>query len=298
MVLPLIECTPAPCQGAIVAEGLTSNKKAINVLEHINQPKLFHQCGQEKKIALRYGAGCDQKFGVTTISYADRKAVFAAGANESNEAFEDWYGLPDLEIEDQNIWDGSLKTNQSIGSQEIEFSSIENPVVFVANNKAAGDRAIVQLKSKRVWAAGSKTWFKLAKKGIWVEGCADGLGLESLPKVWESPLFNVQKNDITILTHESAAENWRSKNWDALATYCSHHIQSSSEIQSADFVFWTSGTQFQNFNHLTKSTAVHACASGETLTQLRQSGIEPIVFPTIQTFHQWKTNAIPSPIEG
>ena len=35
---------------------------------------------------------------------------------------------------------------------------------------------------KRVWAAGTKTWFELAKKGIWVEGSADAFGLEFLSK--------------------------------------------------------------------------------------------------------------------
>ena len=32
MVLPLIECVPAPCQGAIVAECLPANKQAVELL--------------------------------------------------------------------------------------------------------------------------------------------------------------------------------------------------------------------------------------------------------------------------
>jgi uroporphyrinogen-III synthase len=132
-----------------------------------------------------------------------------------------------------------------------------------------------------------------------VEGCADGLGLESLPKVWTNPLLGIQKNDVTILTHESAAKKWQLKSWSAVATYRNHvSPETPSGIQAADIVFWTSGTQFQNFRHLVKSTATHVCASGETLEQLKRCGIEPIVFPTIQSFQQWKTNAILSPIEG
>lgn len=299
MVLPLFECAPAPCQGAIVAEGLATNKKAIEILNRINQTKLFDQCVQEKKIALQYGAGCDQKFGVTTISYADREAVFAAGQNETNETFEDWHGLPDLEIDDKIIWDGSQQSDHSVNFQALESTPVSNSVVFVAHDRAITEQFRHQLKSKRVWSAGTKTWLKMAKKGIWVEGCADGLGLESLLNVWESPLINIQKNDVTILTHELAAENRKSKNWNTVATYRTQHILGSSvETQNADIIFWTSGTQFQNFKHAAKSTAIHACASGETLTQIRRSGIEPIVFPTIQSFQQWKTNVIPLPIEG
>ena len=68
------------------------------------------------------------------------------------------------------------------------------PVVYVANYKAVEQKEIIeQLKAKRVWAAGTKTWFELAKKGIWVEGCADAFGLEFLQTAWQMPLFNISK---------------------------------------------------------------------------------------------------------
>ena len=57
MLLPLIECVPAPCQGAIVAEAHSENKKAIEVLEKINDKKLFADCVNEKKAASQYGKG-------------------------------------------------------------------------------------------------------------------------------------------------------------------------------------------------------------------------------------------------
>jgi hydroxymethylbilane synthase len=298
MVLPLIECTPAPCQGAIVVEALNSNVKAVKVLECINQPKLFAQCVKEKKIALHYGAGCDQKFGVTTISYGDHETVFAAGVNGRNEPFEDWFGLPDLELENRTIWDGTVHKTTSV-PLEMKTESISTPIVFVANDKAAEGSTFQAIKNKRLWAAGSKTWFKLATKGLWVEGCSDGLGLESLHNVWASPLLNIQKTDVTLLTHTSAASNWRLKDWNTVASYRTEYMQQApTEVQSADIVFWSSGSQFRNFNHQTKSTAIHVCASGETKVYLKRSGVEPIVFPTIQSFQLWKTSIIPSPIEG
>ena len=71
MLLPLIECVPAPCQGAIVAEANPENQKAVEVLNRINDTKLMEACVQEKKTARQYGVGCLQKFGVTTISYGN-----------------------------------------------------------------------------------------------------------------------------------------------------------------------------------------------------------------------------------
>jgi len=68
MLLPLIECVPAPCQGAIVAEANPLNKKAVEILNIINDSKLMQACIQEKQTAIQYGVGCLQRFGRTTIN--------------------------------------------------------------------------------------------------------------------------------------------------------------------------------------------------------------------------------------
>lgn len=302
MVLPLIECTPAPCQGAIVAEALPQNKKAIEVLSSINKTKFLEQCIQEKKTALRYGAGCDQKFGVATISYTNREAMLASGRNELGSEFTDWYNLPEIETEGKTLWDGStVKTSSAASLQTPDNLSID--IAFISNDFAVSLTIESWLKGKRIWVAGSKTWFKLAKKGIWVEGCSDGRGLESLSKVWESPLIRIEKDKVTILTHKQAADNWGAKGWTAVGTYHTiANVQNASaqvnQIQSSDIIFWSSANQFHQLKHWVKGTAVHACASGETFNQLKNSGIEPIVFPTIESFQQWKSSIIPSPIEG
>lgn len=301
MVLPLIECTPAPCQGAIVAEALPHNKRAVEILNAINRVDCFEACMNEKKIALHYGAGCDQKFGVTTIQYASHSAIFASGADESEHEFNDWHGLSDVDINEKMIWDGSgLKTSNAIPIDGVP--EISDDIIFVANARAVHAKIENQLTGKRIWAAGSKTWLKLAARGLWVEGCADGLGLASLADTWASRLVNINKNNTTILTHQTAAIQWKEKGWHALGTY---HIDSNisvnaaeaEQLQSADFLFWSSANQYQQFKHWVKPGALHACASGETFNQIKSSGVQPILFPTIESFQQWKIN-IPSPTEG
>lgn len=47
MLLPLIECVPAPCQGAIVAEALPENKKAVAILQAINDSLLYKTCAAD-----------------------------------------------------------------------------------------------------------------------------------------------------------------------------------------------------------------------------------------------------------
>jgi hydroxymethylbilane synthase len=103
MLLPLIECVPAPCQGAIVAESNPENEKAVEILNTINDNKLMQACVQEKQTAIQYGVGCLQRFGVTTISYGDASTgsaeiVYAAGKDSNNNTFSKWNGLPQLDI--------------------------------------------------------------------------------------------------------------------------------------------------------------------------------------------------------
>ena len=99
MLLPLIECVPAPCQGAIVAEAHHLNTKAIEVLQKINEEELFADCYAEKKEAIKYGAGCIQKFGVTTLHTKNGKYLYAAGKDSEGTEFVKWNPLPGIKIE-------------------------------------------------------------------------------------------------------------------------------------------------------------------------------------------------------
>ncbi len=218
MLLPLIECVPAPCQGAIVAEANPANKKAVEILNTINDTKLMQACTQEKQTAIQYGAGCLQRFGVTTISYGSNEIIYAAGKDSNDNSFSKWTGLPELNIGNKNFF----STTDFMGSffqyqYNDEPTTINEAIVYVANYKAAEKEEIIeQLQTKQVWAAGTKTWFELAKKGIWVEGSADAFGLEFLLTPWQMPLFNISKEEVAIVTNNSSASNMERKRMENL----------------------------------------------------------------------------------
>src|SRR6187431_1210450 len=98
MLLPLIECVPAPCQGAIVAEAHFSNVKAVEVLKKVNHGALHADCYVEKKVAVKYGAGCIQKFGVTTLPTKNSNCLYAAGKDSEGTEFVKWDPLPGITI--------------------------------------------------------------------------------------------------------------------------------------------------------------------------------------------------------
>jgi uroporphyrinogen-III synthase len=171
-------------------------------------------------------------------------------------------------------------------------SNINESIVYVANYKATQQKNMIeQLQSKTVWAAGSKTWFELANKNIWVQGCADAFGLAFLKSVWQMPLLNIHAEEVAIVTNNISATKWQQKGWKAYGTY--HTVEKKSEavatqIQQADIIFWTSQRQYLQFKEVLKPTAQHVCPYGETAEQFNAIGIEPIVFPNIKAFIQWK----------
>jgi uroporphyrinogen-III synthase len=66
----------------------------------------------------------------------------------------------------------------------------------------------------------------------------------------------------------------------------------AEKIAVADFIFWSSFSQYQFYGQFSKATAVHACAGGETAALLKQQGIEPVIFPTIKSFEEWRRSSI------
>ena len=60
-----------------------------------------------------------------------------------------------------------------------------------------------------VWAPGTETWFALAERGVWVEGCAEGLGFGALAPLFALPLLQLPPAaDWLVFTHAGAEAQW------------------------------------------------------------------------------------------
>jgi hypothetical protein len=252
----------------------------------------------EKKEAIKYGAGCIQKFGVTTLRTKNDKYLYAAGKDSEGTEFVKWSPLPGIKIE------GSLFSSTEVmkGFFDYEWSNeeieIKKPVAFVANYKGIqGQSEVKNLSNKTIIASGTKTWFELSKKGYWVTASADALGFEFLLSSLNMPLLNIQAEDISILTHEIAAERWRKKGYNAVSNYKllpKNDETIRESIIVAEAIFWTSFSQYEFYGKYAKPDAKHLCAGGETAELLKRAGVEPVIFPTIKAFEQWRRSSIPS----
>lgn len=293
MVLPLIECVPAPCQGAIVAEAHPANRGAVSILRTINDAELMNACIEEKRTAKQYGIGCLQRFGVTSIRYGNKQIFYAAGKDSNGESFSNWTGLPEIKGNGKTIFSTTDTMGGFFSYQYVsEIPYIRESIAYIANYKAAEQQEIIaQLKTKRIWVAGTKTWLELAKKGLWVEGSADAFGLEFLQSPWQMPLIGISKKETAIVTNKQSAAIWQSKGWTTYGTYATTEKYSpeiETKIRQADIIFWTSYRQYEQYRNVIKEDALHVCPHGETAEQFKTAGLQPLVFPNIKAFQQWK----------
>lgn len=293
MLLPLIDCVPAPCQGAIVAEANPTHKRAVELLHAINEPALYHTAFAEKKTGMLYGTGCLQQFGVTSIQTHQGHYLYAAGKDETGQSFAAWDPLPSLSIDPRDVFSSTDHMREFFTYEwRAALPEIKEPVVFIANYKLL-DGVInkVALKDKVILVSGTKTWFELARQGYWVSAGADALGFDYLLPSLSMPLFGITAKDILILTHEAAAQRWQKKGLAAACTYKLIPVFNPTlfeQIANASAICWSSYAQFTAYGHHAKTGVIHICAGGETATQLKQAGIDPVIFPTIKAFEQWR----------
>lgn len=297
MFLPLIECVPAPCQGAIVAEAHPHNKKMIALLKLINDEGLYEEAKNEKQEALHYGAGSLQQFGVTTITTSPGvKFIYAAGKNANGQPFTRWKGLPIIETYGKKIFNTADFMGGFFITEYQKFNNnIDEPAIYIANYKALRQKeGLENIYSKRIWTSGTKTWIELAKQGLWVEGSADGIGLESLKPVLSQPIVNLTQQDLHVITHSDGAKHWLKKGWKTTSAYSIHKKENPElfqQITRADIIFWTSVHQFLQYKDVLKEKVLHLSPCGETASLLKIHGIDPIIFPTIKSFEQWRKSS-------
>ncbi|MBU3714923.1 MAG: hydroxymethylbilane synthase [Ferruginibacter sp.] len=299
MILPLIECTPATGQGAIVAEAVAENKDAVALLRRITDKDITADIQTERKFAADHGHGCSQAFGAVKVNLADGAGfTYLSGLNSDGSHFSEWHSDFSAINEDWNIFSTTDYMKDFFGySFSEKYPEIKEEAVFVASHKILQvDGISDMLQTKKVWAAGTKTWFALSKTGIWVEGCADGLGLQNIETNLSSPLISIQKQHLHIITNSHSALNWQKEGYLASGLYVLQPNLSTKivdKLKVADAVFWTSYQQFLHYGLDVKSNAKHICLPGKTARLLREQGITPIVIPAIKAFNAWRVKNIP-----
>jgi hypothetical protein len=198
-------------------------------------------------------------------------------------------------------WDGSVPTPTnatSLVDATALAQRLESPAVFIAHSRALPANGAAALQGRFVWTSGSKSWFALAAQGVWVNGCAEGLGAEATASIVAEPVLRLPPPDRwAVLTHAGAEDPWQTGRWsgaNVIATYSitDGGLPDSGALPAATHVFWHSVQQFERGRGLASASACHATGPGKTFEHVKRAGMRNLqAFPSVVEWREWTAKA-------
>lgn len=304
MILPLRECPAAPAQGALAVECRKKDSEVLTALQKLHDPGTYEHVSLEREILGLWGGGCHQRLGATAISQdLLGNLLYIRGVKPDGAAVEELrWNRPALETgswDEARVWDGASWRVQSEKNQRAEISASFLPApetfrqaaVFIAHSRALPEQAEEILENSRTWTSGVSSWFRLASRGVWVEGCTEGFGfLETVPTFEERVLQLPPLEKWKILTHRDAADGWEKWNSTVIPTYevkREYSKDAKEALKKATHIFWSSGSQFDELKEWVPVGARHACGAGKTAKLLNERGLSPRIFPSVEEWRKW-----------
>jgi hydroxymethylbilane synthase len=276
MVLPLRANPAAPAQGALAIEIKRARSDLRALLAQINCPATFETVAREREILRGYGGGCHQKIGASVLRRPYGEITFLRGLADDGRVLDN-YSLASSQtrppkISREQMW--PLKpADADWYKREAIPATIPDAPLWIAKAAALPDDVTIAA-SQLVWASGLRTWERLAERGVWVNGCAEGLGEQEHPQI--DTLAGARIKWVK-LTHEDAPDE---NGMQPLPTYRLVTNDKSPALEGRKYFFWTSGSAFERalmLNPWLKSS-VHSCGPGNTQRALGRKGIEAHVF--------------------
>ena len=286
MILPLSVCPTAPAQGALAVECRTVDDKTRRVLASL------HHAPTERLVSLELDtwrhSGYDAALGVTAISHPELgDLVWQSGGADSELAWQS-PARPGC----SRPFDGGQTQIRNPRRSAVDFGA--NTRAVFASHWRAVPRDQDLSAEIRVWVSGISSWFKLAKRGIWIEGCGDNLGFRHLAPTLNTPVLQLPPlRDWAVLTHRDARRSWDGSDMGRiLETYQLASPEPLDDLRSAarssSHFYWGSARQYLAMAPWLPATAHHACGPGKTAGFLRDQGIVNLsLFPSRREWRRW-----------
>ncbi len=279
MIIPLSLNPTAPGQGILCVECRNEDTEVKKILSTLHSPLSEKSVQKERAQLKKYGGGCHQRFGSTLLSVGSNDWLRTYGATESGIPLDEYDGIEKPDVTHPWI------SNSQCFKKEIFPISIETNSVFLCHSQT--------LKSfthppKHLWTAGTKTWFAAAKKGFWVEGCADGFGMSHLSFLRNASWTKVPPIiEWEILTHESAVSSWDHPQVKSTYRLIPLEIDSQSinSLKKYDGIYWQSSEHYTHLKDYISTECKHFCGPGKTKDELLKMGIVAKIYPSPQI---WK----------
>jgi len=275
MVLPLRDQPGAPAQGALAVEIATGRADVHERAAAISHAPTRLAVDREREILSAYGGGCHQAVGATVL-VRDYGVVTSVRARPDTGGVDERWTLTSAQVLPPKasaalVWPRTDERPDRDGADRrpLEVDQPRGDAGFwVARANALPEGWSVS-PDQFVWAAGSRTWRKLAARGIWVHGCTDGLGDDEAPGI---DLLAGREVRWRRLTHAGAGPAALDLDTDALATYVVEE-RLPDDMPARTHFFWTSGSLFLRALARWPELAArwHASGPGRTRRVIREA---------------------------
>jgi hydroxymethylbilane synthase len=299
MVLPLSACPGAPAQGALAIECRAGDARTRAILAAIDDAPTRAAVAAERALLAARGGGCHQRFGATQVEVAGLGTLLYlreedAGVLRPLELrWSSAVPLPPVPAQ-RRAWDGSTAAAPAAepladAAARAAQALRDAPALFVAHRRALPALPPQVLNAcPHVWVPGTESWYALAERGIWVEGCAEGLGFAALEPWLAAPLLDLPPEAAwRVFTHAGAEAQWRAGH--IVATYA--HAEAAGGApppRDTTHYYWHSGAQFERWRAAIAPEAHHACGPGKTAAHLQAAGVTRLdVFPSAAQWRAW-----------
>jgi hydroxymethylbilane synthase len=307
MVLPLSACPGAPAQGALAIECRADDAAMLALLQGIDDAPTRRAVAAERALLAERGGGCHERFGATQLEVPELGALLYLREAQQQGA-EMSLGPPQLRwtpatplpapTGSVRAWDGSrvgrspiepLEAGRALSAQRLPSAR----ALFITHRRALPEgHAAAVPAAAHVYVPGVDTWCALAQQGIWVEGCAEGLGATALEPLLAEPLLQLPALcEWLVYTHAEAVGGW---SWGQIIATYRHRAPAGPGAGSdappwdATHLYWHSSAQFEHARTRLPAEAQHACGPGKTYEHLRGAGVHNLrMFPSPTHWREW-----------
>ena len=292
MIMPASKFPWAASQGALAVEMHDKNPhagKIKQILSSIHHEPTEQAVKRERKAFNEYGGGCHLAVGVAVMASKNRFVHSHRGKQDDKnievlsiepsvakvQAQKVFVGMPD---EDKLMSKTPLEASIDCAGRDVFATS---SYVFKAMQNTD--------KMQGLWAAGTKTWQKLAQANHWVNGAADSLGEEQLKQFEASALLTLMRGasfNWLVLSGEEAYSGLG----QVVETYSRALVPVSDgfkkQILATSDFFWTSIHQYKAYVQAFPEIASkrHWCGLGKTFDSFAAESINVIAVSGINEF--------------
>jgi hydroxymethylbilane synthase len=281
-VLPISVNPTAAAQGALAIEVNENRSDLIQILSEINCEQTFKACEYERATLKSHGGGCHQKIGCTLLHTGAKKdtvvvslrGLTSEGLELSDFRILDSGNVPEFDAPKSFFCFGGKSGSSLFRREDVQLT---DEVKFQAENRplliAKADALPHDLHPKNlVYTAGVDSWFKLASRGVWVNGCFDRMGerepmqLDFIMRYATTPKLPSDNKEWLKLTHVDACKDPKNH----LGTYKLVETNTDTDQplidSSVTHIYWSSGSAFEAVirNQPELKNKIHGCGPGNT----------------------------------